>query len=334
MTAQRSTSNDVLECCKNCLSANPGLPVEITDSEGSSDPTRDKLLDSWRTEIEEWVRAIDKDGRRKLCLFDVFSASLFEEVETICEELGIKAKYDWEAASGILSLRKSSILEESIGRTILDGLDAVVASHLRQPGVALCGRPIVHKAGSGRLQLENGDKREPDESFWINMLRGSRYVYSPTPTVLIETAVSLQYCKPDTDSCRVEISVWARDPLLDIGTRPCQFMTDGEASQHDLPLATANEWLDGCLEAIGPIFTHNGLTIRCRNTCPIVVFDQALGNDQPANPTLRLHVYDLIAPCERYPTARIPVGLQWINIPLNPLQEMLHMWFTAIKPWE
>ncbi|KAG9096360.1 hypothetical protein FRC06_008752 [Ceratobasidium sp. 370] len=131
---------------------------------------------------------------------------------------------------------------------------------------------------------------------------------------------------------RAEIEVWVHGhPNGHPGAHqlnPCQFLTDEEAADHDQPQATADQWHDGRLGAAGPTFQHPApdgtqLLIRRRNILPIVILDERLGAAQPVNPTLSLHVYDFILPCDRFPHGRVPEELQWIDFPLGRLQEKL-----------
>ncbi|KAG8745016.1 hypothetical protein FRC10_008990 [Ceratobasidium sp. 414] len=141
----------------------------------------------------------------------------------------------------------------------------------------------------------------------------------------------MTYPIPETRSAfRAGIEVWVRGNPDDLGAQlnPCQFLTDDEAAGHDQPLATADQWHDGRLEAVGPTFTHRAsdgtpLLICRRNAQPIVILDESLGDMQPVNPTIPLHVYDFILPCARFPHGRVPEELQWIHVPLGRLQEKL-----------
>ncbi|QRV82049.1 hypothetical protein RhiJN_10064 [Ceratobasidium sp. AG-Ba] len=164
--------------------------------------------------------------------------------------------------------------------------------------------------------------------------KACRWLHHTDGSTRVVVIFSLTYPIPGTRDFKAVVEVWVREPFDHIGTVPCQFLTDEAAQNHIQPLATADGWIDGRLGAVGPAFTHNGLTIRQRNTEPIVVFDEALGNAQPASPTLRLHVYDILYPCDRFPNGRVPVERQWINIPLGNVQRDLAVWFAEYHPVE
>ncbi|QRV79043.1 hypothetical protein RhiJN_07058 [Ceratobasidium sp. AG-Ba] len=116
--------------------------------------------------------------------------------------------------------------------------------------------------------------------------------------------------------------VWAREPLDDTETFPCQFVTDEATRSHNPPATLAEEWVDVRLGAVGPTFIHDGMVIRRRN----VAFDEALGNDQSVNPVLKVHVYDVLHTCDRFPGGRAPVELQWVYIRLARIQRQLLAW--------
>ncbi|QRV93724.1 hypothetical protein RhiJN_21742 [Ceratobasidium sp. AG-Ba] len=270
----------------------------------------------------------------------------------------VELQYDWEAAAHKLTLRENCDVQEFIVSCIAEWRPTLQA-HMSEAGVAPCGNPVLVFAGASKVSFDNGDERAPDQSLKIFTLQGGHYVRPSAPSVVLETAFSqkesdmmaktcrwlhhtngstravitckLTYPVPQTHTFQAAFDVWVREPLDVIRTVTCQFASDEEAQCHDPPAKMAAEWDDGRLGAVGPTFMHDGMVIRRRNIESIVAFDEALGNAQPLNPVLLLHIYDFLCPCDRFPHGRVPVELQWIDLPLASIQPSLLVWILSYR---
>ncbi|KAG8718983.1 hypothetical protein FRC08_003905 [Ceratobasidium sp. 394] len=353
MATQLSSPNNRCEYTPPTPPSSEGAALLVQ----SRNPLPEERLTLWRADILKWLAASRGDQRHQLRLEGVDSRALLEAVWNILLELGRKPKCEWLALSRTLILTMRSRTHQLVWAS-LSRFDDLVQAHLQQVGVALCGVPGVANIGSASIELSNGIK-DPDGSLRVTISHGANRVlaHGGTP-VVFETAFSqslasarrkaceylyysgdnirvalvcnMTYPLPETRCFRAEIEVWVRGTPNDPGAHqlnPCQFLTDQEAASHAQPQATADQWHDGRLEAGGPTFqdqdsdgTHS--IIHRRNALPIVILDEELAI-QPVDPVLRLHVYDFILPCTRFPQGRVPEELQWINLPLGWLQEKL-----------